>query len=164
MFYVVMGVSGSGKSTVGKLLGDRLNCQFYDADDFHPPANVAKMDRGIPLTDSDRAPWLKTLQELIEHTLNNDQEGVLACSALKQKYRQTMTNNHPDVTFIYLQGSYDCIEQRITARKDHFMSADLLQSQFQALEEPKNAIAIDVSQTPEAIVEQVFKQLKLKDD
>ena len=152
-----MGVSGSGKSTVGKLLSDRLNCQFYDADDFHPPANVAKMDRGIPLTDGDRAPWLATLQELIERTLRHNQQGVLACSALKQKYRQTMTNNYPEVTFIYLQGSYDCIEQRITARKGHFMGADLLQSQFQALEEPKDALIVDVSLTPEAIAQKVFE-------
>ena len=159
MFYIVMGVSGSGKSTVGKLLSDRLNCEFYDADDFHPPDNIAKMNRGKALTDSDREPWLKTLQQLIDRTIDRHCEGVLACSALKQKYRQILTHNHTDVLFIYLQGSYDCILSRIMTRQGHFMGADLLQSQFQALEEPEDALIIDVSLGLEEIVPEICRRL-----
>ena len=159
MFYIVMGVSGSGKSTVGKLLGDRLNCDFYDGDDFHPPQNVDKMNRGISLTDSDRLPWLQDLRQLIEQKLDAEEEGVMACSALKEKYRRTLQDNDPRVVFIYLQGDYNCIRSRIEQRQGHFMKADLLTSQFTALEEPENALTLDVSLPPETIVQQILTSL-----
>lgn len=154
-----MGVSGSGKSTIGKLLSDRLNCRFFDADDFHPQTNIDKMNRGKALTDQDRIPWLERLNHLIGQTLLENQQGVLACSALKQKYRQILTDNNSEVIFVYLQGSYDCIQARIQKRKGHFMNADLLQSQFETLEEPHDALIIDVSLTPQAIVREVIQAI-----
>ena len=154
-----MGVSGTGKSTIGKLLSDRTGWTFYDADDFHSPANIEKMNRGIPLTDSDRLPWLEALSQLITNALNSNQQGVLACSALKSQYRQILANNHTEVVFIYLRGSYDCVQSRIQQRTGHFMNSNLLQSQFDTLEEPQDALIIDVSLTPEAIVEAILSQI-----
>ena len=154
-----MGVSGTGKSTIGKLLSDRTGWTFYDADDFHSPANIEKMNRGIPLTDSDRLPWLEKLNQLITNTLNSNQQAILACSALKSQYRQILRNNHAEVFFIYLRGSYGCVQSRIQQRTGHFMNSSLLQSQFDTLEEPQNALIIDVSLTPEAIVEEILRQI-----
>lgn len=154
-----MGVSGTGKSTIGKLLSDRTGWTFYDADDFHSPANIEKMNRGIPLTDSDRLPWLEKLNQLITNTLNSNQQGILACSALKSQYRQILHNNHTNVVFIYLRGSYDCVQSRIQQRTGHFMSSSLLQSQFDTLEEPQDALIVDVSLTPETIVEEILRQI-----
>ncbi len=154
-----MGVSGTGKSTIGKLLSDRTGWTFYDADDFHPLANIEKMNRGIPLTDSDRLPWLEELNQLITNTLNSNHHGILACSALKSQYRQILRNNLSDVVFIYLRGSYDCIHSRIQQRTGHFMNSNLLQSQFDTLEEPQDALIIDVSLAPEAVVEEILSQI-----
>lgn len=154
-----MGVSGTGKSTIGKLLSDRTGWTFYDADDFHPPANIDKMNRGIPLQDSDRLCWLKELNQLIISSLNSKRQGILACSALKSHYRQILGANHPGVIFVYLRGSYDCIQSRIQHRTGHFMKSNLLQSQFDTLEEPQNALVIDVSLTPEMIVNKILNQI-----
>lgn len=155
-----MGVSGTGKSTIGKLLSDRTGWAFYDADDFHPQANIDKMNRGIPLTDSDRLPWLAELKQLIINTLNSKHHAILACSALKSKYRQILSHNHSEVVFIYLRGDYDCIQTRMYKRTGHFMNPDLLQSQFDTLEEPQNAVVtIDVSCSPEMIVEQILERI-----
>ena len=159
MFYIIMGVSGTGKSTIGKLLSDRTGWTFYDADDFHSPANIEKMNRGIPLTDSDRLPWLEELNHLIANALNSNQQGILACSALKSQYRQILRNNHTEVVFIYLRGSYDCVQSRIQQRTGHFMISSLLQSQFDTLEEPQDALIIDVSLAPETIVEAILSQI-----
>ncbi len=159
MFYIIMGVSGTGKSTIGKLLSDRTGWAFYDADDFHSPANIEKMNRGIPLTDSDRLPWLEELNQLITNALTSNQQGILACSALKSQYRQILRNNHTDVVFIYLRGSYDCVQSRIQQRTGHFMNSSLLQSQFDTLEEPQDALIIDVSLAPETIVEEILRQI-----
>ncbi|WP_019507816.1 gluconokinase [Pleurocapsa sp. PCC 7319] len=160
MFYIIMGVSGAGKSTIGKLLSDHTGWKFYDADDFHPQANIDKMNRGIPLTDGDRQSWLEELQHLIDHNLQENHQGILACSALKSDYRKILGQNNPNVVFIYLQGDYDCIQARIKQRQGHFMNADLLRSQFDTLEEPQNenTIVIDVSLEPDAIVEQILIQ------
>ena len=157
-----MGVSGTGKSTVGKLLGDRTGWAFYDADDFHSSANIDKMNRGIPLTDRDRLPWLEDLQQLIQTTLANNQTAILACSALKSNYRQILRHNSSEVVFIYLQGDFQCIQSRIQSRSEHFMNSNLLKSQFDTLEEPENAIIIDVSLAPEAIVEEILQAIYSK--
>ena len=154
-----MGVSGTGKSTIGKLLSDRTGWSFYDADDFHPQENVDKMNRGIALTDSDRLPWLQELQKLISRHLESKRSGILACSALKSQYRQILRNQQDEVVFIYLCGDYDCIQNRVKQRQGHFMSADLLQSQFDALEEPEDAIVIDVSLSPQQIVTKILSQI-----
>ena len=159
MFYVVMGVSGTGKSTIGKLLSDRTGWNFYDADDFHPITNIVKMKGGIPLTDEDRLPWLQKLEQLITHSLQSDRPGILACSALKSDYRQILRNGRSEVVFIYLRGDYECIQTRILQRTGHFMSSDLLRSQFDTLEEPEDAVVIDVSQSREAIVEEILDKV-----
>jgi gluconokinase len=159
MFYVIMGVSGSGKSTIGQILSDRTGWTFYDADDFHPQANIDKMNRGIPLTDRDRAPWLQNLQQLITNTLQKHQQGILACSALKAEYRRILSNNHPDVVFIYLRGDYDSIQARIKQRQGHFMKENLLRSQFETLEEPECALTFDVTLEPEAIVSAILSNM-----
>jgi len=151
-----MGVSGCGKSSVGKSLAQALGWKFYDADDFHPPANVAKMADGIPLDDSDRAPWLGALNELIAAALKVDQPGVLACSALKERYRQQLTNSNEVVQIVYLKGSYDLIWSRMVKRMDHYMKPHMLKSQFDALEEPANALTVDVSLPVDEIVRKII--------
>lgn len=156
MFYIIMGVSGTGKSTIGKLLHDRTGWDFHDADDFHSQANIDKMNRGIALNDHDRFPWLEELQKLISHTISHNQSGILACSALKSQYRQILRGNHSEVVFIYLRGGYDCIQSRIQQR-GHFMKSNLLLSQFDTLEEPHDALEIDVSLSPEQIVEKILR-------
>ncbi|MEN9870321.1 MAG: hypothetical protein RLZZ171_1309 [Cyanobacteriota bacterium] len=159
MFYVIMGVSGTGKSTIGKLLSDRTGWDFYDADDFHSPVNLDKLNRGIALTDSDRLPWLNELQQLIAQVLNSKKQGILACSALKAQYRQILQGGSSEVVFIYLKGDYDCIQNRVQQRTGHFMNPSLLRSQFDTLEEPQNALTIDVALNPGAMVEEILKKI-----
>lgn len=159
-FFIVMGVSGSGKTSLGKALADKLGWDFYDADDFHPPANVAKMASGTPLDDSDRAPWLAALHDLISSSLKADHPGVLACSALKERYRQQLTDGNEGVQIIYLKGSYDLIWSRMEMRKDHYMKPHMLKSQFEALEEPRDAFAIDIAMPPNEIVREIILSLK----
>ncbi len=160
-FFIVMGVSGCGKSSVGKALADSLGWDFYDADDFHPPENVAKMANGIPLDDLDRAPWLASLHELISSSLKTDKPGVLACSALKERYRQQLMDGNDGVQIVYLKGSYDLIWSRMEKRTDHYMKPHMLQSQFEALEEPSNALTMDVSMSVDEIVREVISNLSL---
>src|SRR5215510_2954986 len=159
-FCVVMGVSGSGKTSVGKSLAEQLGWDFYDADDFHLPENVAKMASGIPLTDSDRAPWLATLHELISACLKQNRPGVLACSALREHYREQLLEGNEHVQLIYLKGSYELIWSRMEGRKDHYMKPDMLQSQFDALEEPKDALTVDVSKSVGEIVQEILKRIE----
>lgn len=156
---VVMGVSGSGKSTVGRLLAERLGCRFVDADDLHPPANVAKMAAGQPLSDADRAPWLAALRALISRALEQDAPLVLACSALRQNYRAQLAVDPARVRFVHLAGDAALIAQRQAERRDHFMPAALLASQFATLEPPTDAITVDVAPDPAAIVEQILAAL-----
>lgn len=153
---VVMGVSGCGKSTLGQALAARLGCPFYDGDDFHPPENVEKMSHGIPLTDTDRAPWLASLQALIHRNLAGGV--VLACSALKQRYRDQLRLDNKGLRFVYLHGDFDTIWSRMQARQNHYMKPEMLQSQFAALEPPDfdEAIQVDITQTVAQIVEQVL--------
>lgn len=141
MKIIVMGVSGTGKSTVGRALGSRLGIPFYDADDFHPPANVAKMSSEKPLTDEDRMPWLQTLAE----QLMEWPSAVLACSALKESYRKVL-NIEPGLKWVYLQGSRDTILQRMNARSDHFMKPAMLDSQLSTLEEPAYGVRVSIEQ------------------
>ena len=159
-FFIVMGVSGSGKTSVGKSLTEHLGWDFYDADGFHPPANVEKMANGMPLDDSDRVPWLASLHDLISSSLIQNRPGVLACSALKEHSRQRLLQGNGDVQLVYLKGSYELIWLRMSMRKDHYMKPDLLQSQFEALEEPSNALTVDISLSVEEILQVVIKQMR----
>ena len=155
-----MGVSGTGKSTIGKLLSDRTGWDFADADDFHPPKNIKKMNRGIPLEDGDRLPWLKKLHEQISQTISENRSGILACSALKSQYRQILRGESDKVVFIYLAGDYDSIQARIQQRQGHFMNPDLLLSQFETLEEPEDALFIDVCLTPDRIIDEILSRIQ----
>jgi carbohydrate kinase (thermoresistant glucokinase family) len=157
MFVIVMGVSGSGKTTVGRALAAALNIPFYDGDGYHLRANIDKMAAGIPLTDEDRADWLATLAELIGDNLHAGQGGVLACSALRQAYRDVLAKPDPErVRFVYLKGTYDVILARMGKRGGHFMKPEMLKSQFDVLEEPRQAITVDVTLPVDAIVKQVL--------
>ena len=159
MIVVVMGVSGSGKSTIGKLLAASLNWEFSDADDFHSVANIEKMSQGIPLNDADRMPWLEKLQSAIAQWLLADKNVVLACSALKSSYRQMLWQDAEQMRLVYIKSSFELIQKRLQQRQNHFMAIDLLKSQFDTLEEPKNALTIDSNQPASVIVEQIRARL-----
>ena len=158
MFILVMGVTGSGKTTIGTLLSTAMGWPFYDADDFHSPDNVRKMASGVPLTDEDRGPWLEELQELISHHNERGENGVLACSALKEAYRSILAAD-ADVAVVYLKAHPDLIRSRLDSRSGHYMPQDLIESQFLDLEEPKEGIIIDAAGPPEQIVETIRSQL-----
>ena len=155
-----MGVAGCGKSTVGELLAQRLGSSFYDADAFHPPGNIAKMANGTPLDDSDRASWLAALHSLISTSLKENRPGVLACSALKESYRQQLLEGNAGVQIVYLKGSYELIWSRLSLRHDHYMKPHMLQIQFETLEEPANALTFDVSLPVPEIVQGIIRQME----
>jgi gluconokinase len=159
MVIVVMGVSGAGKTTIGKMLAEQLGGEFHDADDLHSEANKAKMARGIALTDADRAPWLASIRELITNRLARNIKMVLACSALKQFYRDEIVVDPARVKLVYLKGSPELIASRIAHRTNHFMNKDLLGSQFETLEEPCDAIIVAIAPPPAVIVENIRRQL-----
>ena len=156
---VLMGVSGCGKTTIGRMLADALGWRFHDSDDDHPPANVAKMSRGEPLTDADRIPWLRILAASIRGWVLDGDRVVLACSALKQRYRDLLADGSPAVRFVYLKGSPDLIRRRMEARSDHFMPPGLLDTQFAALEEPPDALTVTIDRPPAALVADIRRQL-----
>jgi gluconokinase len=160
MVIVLMGVSGSGKTTVGKLLSEELGWQYYDADNFHTQANVEKMRSGTPLDDRDRWPWLETLRDLIRDCLERDLNAILACSALKESYRQYLLIDER-VSLIYLKGDYALIQKRLSGRSEHFMKPELLASQFETLEEPGEDAHVDVSSKPDEIVKTIRSRLNL---
>jgi gluconokinase len=159
-----MGVSGSGKSTVGKALEARLGWDFFDADDFHPAENIAKMSAGIPLDDVDRVPWLASLHALISNRLKENRHAVLSCSALKERYRQMLLAGNQGVLVVYLKGEYDLIWGRMKDRPGHYMKPDMLKSQFEALEEPVNGLVVDASLPVDEIVEEVLAHVAIMDD
>ena len=154
-----MGVAGSGKTTIGRLLAYDLRWPFYDADDFHPPANVEKMHHGVALTDADRAPWLDALHALLEQLTRDGHSAVLACSALKRAYRDRLSAGIAGVQFVYLRGDASLIRLRLARRSGHFMPIDLLQSQLDTLEPPADAIAVDIDSAPEEIAARIKAQL-----
>jgi gluconokinase len=168
---LVMGVSGSGKTSIGKLLAESLQWEFSDADSFHSTENIEKMRQGIPLSEADRIPWLQDLQTAIKNWLEENKNVVLACSALKDSYRQflidecvTPKGNSEDhrIKIVYLKGSYELIQKRLEERQNHYMSEKLLDSQFDTLEEPLNAISVDIAQSPSLIIEQIITSLDIR--
>ncbi len=157
---LLMGVSGSGKSTIGCALAQRLRCRFDDADDFHPPANIARMARGQPLTDADRAPWLASVRRHIEFCLRQKIPAVVACSALKQTYRDQLIRPGEAVLLVYLKVPRQELLRRLHARPGHFFKPDLLESQCSALEEPDSCTIIDGTQSVDAIVQEIVIRQK----
>ena len=164
---VLMGVSGSGKSTVGSLLALRLHWDFEDGDWFHPTANVDKMHSGIPLTDEDRWPWLDAIATWIDQTRHAGGHGVIACSALKRRYRDVLIGDRADVRLVYLKGEEALIARRIATRHEHFMPESLLHSQFEALEEPgpdENPVIVSIEPTPREVAARILSTLNLSAD
>jgi gluconokinase len=160
MVIVLMGVSGTGKTAVGTRLARALGGEFVEGDDYHPPANVAKMRSGVPLDDADRQPWLETLSREIGKWLDAAKTVVLACSALKRRYRDILKAGRPGVRFVHLEGDPDLIRSRLAQRRGHYMPASLLDSQFAALEEPADAITVGVEGTPDEIVAEIVQALR----
>ena len=164
---IVMGVSGSGKSTIGALLASRLRWEFEDADWLHPAANVEKMHHGIPLTDQDRRPWLNAVAAWIDHCRQSGERSVVACSALKRGYRDILIGDRADVRLVYLKGEETLIARRIATRHEHFMPRSLLHSQFEELEEPgrdENPIAVSIEPEPREIVTRILSALNIIED
>jgi gluconokinase len=160
MIVLLMGPAGSGKTTVGELLASQLRWEFADGDSFHSAANIEKMRRGIPLDDSDRIPWLDSIREAMEKWEAQRHNVVLACSALKRDYRLRLQINS-NVKLVYLKGTYELLRERLHQRKGHYAGEQLLASQFADLEEPTDAVTVDVAHTPEEIVAEIRKQLGL---
>ena len=161
MIIIIMGVAGSGKTTVARLLAEQLSWTFRDSDEFHPSANIEKMSHGIPLVDADRAPWLAAMRAAIEAWLRDNTNAVLTCSCLKADYRKTVLVDPARMRIVYLKGSFELIEARLRRRANHFMKVNLLKSQFEILEEPHDASVVDVSEPPEVIVLNIRKALKI---
>ena len=161
---VLMGVSGSGKSTIADRLAARLDWRFEDGDGFHPPGNVAKMSAGQPLTDDDRRPWLQAIADEIDRVSRQGERLVVACSALKRAYRDILSHGRKDIRFVFLNGSYELIASRLAARKGHFMPPGLLASQFKTLEPPdtsEHPVTVSIDAPVETIVDDIIHQLKL---
>lgn len=160
MIVLLMGVQGSGKTAVGQALAARLGWRFADGDDFHSAANKAKMSSGIPLNDSDRAPWLGAIRKEIDRALSDKEDLVIACSALKERYRQQLVTS--GVQLVYLRGSQELIRSRLAARVGHFAKLELLASQFEQLEEPVGAITIDIEQSVDQVVNDIVRAASLR--
>jgi gluconokinase len=160
---IILGVSGTGKTTVGELLARELGWHFYEADDFHSPANIEKMRRGVPLTDDDRWPWLENLRELIKRCVAVNENAVLACSALKRVYRKHLRVS-AEVELVFLRGDYGLVAEQLRHRRGHFMNPGLLRSQFVDLEEPhpeEGVLTIELSRTPNELVDEIKTKLHL---
>jgi gluconokinase len=162
MIVVLMGVSGSGKTTVGRVLARELGWTFVDADDYHPAANIAKMHRGVPLNDDDRRPWLQAVRRRVDEAAARGENVVLACSALKHAYQEYLQSHAPEsIRYVYLSGSEEVIRRRLAARRGHFMDPGLLHSQFETLEPPGHATQVDITPPPEAIAGEIRRRLGL---
>lgn len=161
--FIIMGVSGCGKTTVGKLLAQQLDAPFYDGDDFHPPENIAKMSSGQPLNDDDRKPWLDRLHAWMKRYVEGGKTAVFACSALKKAYRDRLRGNLDAVQFVHLEGDFDLIWQRMQAREGHYMKAGMLQSQFDTLETPSKveALIVSIELSPTEIVNTIRESQSL---
>jgi gluconokinase len=159
MIVVVMGVSGSGKTTIGTLLADALRCSFLEGDSLHSKENIKKMSHGIPLNDCDRAPWLAAIHTRLLEFFKRGENLVVACSALEQQYREVLADGVP-ITWVYLKGSKKMIRSRMKHRQKHFMKANMLDSQFEALEDPSDAVVVDISLPSSAILAQILAQLR----
>lgn len=164
MILIAMGVSGAGKSLIGELLAERLQCSFTDGDAFHSAANKEKMHKGIPLTDDDRWPWLKTIRAAIEEKQRANETAVFTCSSLKRSYRDILRDGDKDVCFVYLEGTFEVLHERLGSRTGHFFEPSLLQSQLDTLEPPgeDEAIIVSIEHTPEEIVDIVIEELKTR--
>lgn len=161
MILVVMGVSGSGKTTIGRALAQELAWPFADADEFHPPANIAKMSAGQPLNDTDRVPWLAAIRRQIDDWIAAQQSAVITCSALKAVYREQLTGGLPEIKFVHLHGERALLLQRLGQRENHFMKASMLDSQLATLESPKDALTVDIRRTPREIVSEVRRHFNV---
>ena len=159
MIVVIMGVSGPGKTTVGRLLARRLDCAYYEGDEFHSAGNIDKMSKGISLNDDDRMPWLASIKEIIDECVKSGSDAVIACSALRKKYRRALTAGVSDIHFVYLEGDPDTIRERMISRDRHYMKAYMLESQFSSLEKPDDAVVVDIRNSPEDIVLSIESEL-----
>lgn len=160
MIVILMGVSGCGKTTIGQILSDKLGWPLFDADEFHSTASIDKMRSGIPLEDADRWPWLDRMNAMLRERDARGESVLLACSALKQGYRDRLSNGTPEIRWIYLKGGFELIRKRLEARKGHYMKAGLLESQFAALEEPQDAFNIDIEDSPNSIADSILRRLQ----
>lgn len=156
---ILMGVSGCGKTTIGQSLANQLGWLFIESDDYHSEEDVHKMANGIPLTDEDRWPWIKRLHLVLHEHIKQDQSLVLACSALKESYRRKINGELSGIHYVYMKGDFGTIQERMVQREDHYMKANMLQSQFDVLEEPADAIIVDITQSPENIVKEILDKL-----
>jgi gluconokinase len=165
MIIVMMGICGSGKTTVGRMLATRLGVPFFEGDDYHTPENVAKMADGQPLTDDDRRPWLNALATALADWDARGQETVVSCSALRRSYRDLLSNAGRDVVFVFLEGAMDLVRQRMSSRQGHFMPTALIESQIEALEDPRgepNVITGNISDPPDVLVTHIMEVLKAR--
>lgn len=158
---VIAGVAGTGKTTIGRLLAQQLHWPYHEADDFHSAANKEKMGRGVPLDDTDRAPWLAAIRHAIDDCVAQGRNAVFTCSALKERYRRVLQEGRPEVRFVFLTGDRALLQQRLEGRTGHYMKSGMLESQLAALEAPTDALVVDVQPPPEAIVAAIRERFRL---
>lgn len=160
MIVVLWGVSGCGKTTIGRFLAAQLACEFFDADDFHPPSNIEKMRKGVPLSDEDRWPWLDRIADILRATVVADRRAVLACSALRRAYRERIKVDDTQIRFIHLKGDFELIAARLASREHAFMNPKLLQSQFDTLETCAGDVSVDIAAEPDSVCQAISALLE----